>query len=195
VLTVLSTSAAHRVSSYGNQRRRRRVPAGQAGPGFLQVGVRLPMGWPVTEPPKPPVPRWLPLAAATVVGVAGLAAVAAAVACRRQAVAAPALPEAPPAPDPPRSLESLLGVLSAEKPARRAQPPSRAASPLPPEDPKSRRTRVIVLSIAAAVVWLWVAVYLCDAMDGPAYEPWPAPHTDVGPAYRKDLNGIVVDRY
>jgi hypothetical protein len=142
------------------------------------------MRWPVTEPRKFPLPRWLPLAAATVVGVAGLAAVAAAVACRRPAAAEePAPPAEPPPPDPPRFLESLLGALSAEKPAPSVQPPRPVASPLPPEDPKSRRSRVIILSLVAAVVWLWVAVQVYEVIAGPAHEPRPSSDTEISPVY------------
>ncbi|WP_146169611.1 hypothetical protein [Actinoplanes italicus] len=147
----------------------------------------------MTEPSKPSLPPWLPLAAATAVGVAGLAAVAA-VACRRKVVEEPALPPPPPAPDCPRLIESLVGVLSAEKPAASRQPPPRVASPLAPVDPSARRTYVILLVIAAVVVWAWVVGYIVHASAGPAYDPRPASTTDFDPGYLGDLRGIPVDR-
>ncbi|SFE39463.1 hypothetical protein SAMN05421541_101535 [Actinoplanes philippinensis] len=152
------------------------------------------MWWPVTEPSRPALPRWVPLAAATAVGVAGLAAAAVVVACRRKIVEEPVLPPPPPAPDRPRHLESLVGVLSAEKPASR-QPPPRVASPLPPVDPKARRNHVILLVIAAVVVWAWVAGYIVHASAGPTYDPGPASTTDFDPGYLNDLRVVHPDRY
>jgi hypothetical protein len=136
------------------------------------------MQWPVTEPPDSRKLRWLPVAA---VGVAGLAAVAAVAVCRRKAAEEPAPPEAPPPSPPPnpdlhRFAGGLWTVLPPEKPgsSREPRPPSMSPlSPLPPEAPKSRRARVILLSIIAFAVWLWVAVYLCEAMAAPTYERRP----------------------
>ncbi|WP_092544683.1 hypothetical protein [Actinoplanes derwentensis] len=147
----------------------------------------------MTEPSKPSLPPWLPLAAATAVGVAGLAA-AAAVACRRKVVEEPALPPSPPAPDRQRPLESLVGVLSAEKPAASRQRPPRVTSPLPPVNPRAQRNYVILLVIAAVVVWAWVVGYIVHASADPTYDPRPALTTDFDAGYLGDLRGIHVDR-
>ncbi|SDT15134.1 hypothetical protein SAMN04489716_2664 [Actinoplanes derwentensis] len=94
------------------------------------------MRWPVTEPPKFSLPRWLPLVAATAVGVAGIAA-AAAVACRRQpAILVEDVPELPP-PVP-------------VTPAESSRPP---------------RSRGIVLVIVAVVAAVWALVVICDDLN------------------------------